>query len=173
MPVDPIYDERELVALLRGRAPEAVAEFFDRFWESSVRASLLIVHTHAAAEDVAQDSLLRALDRMESFDSAKPLAPWVHAIVVNRSIDWIRSESRTVAVPHAEESYEEPPSFDQALMDAMKALTPDQRSAIVMRHLFGYQANEIADLLGVPHGTVRARLSRGLNQLRETLEEHE
>jgi len=165
-------DEGDGVLRLQRREADAIRVFFERFWEPSVRAALLIVHSHAGAEDVAQDSLLRALDRIDRFDSTRPLAPWVHAIVVNCSIDWIRRESRTVSAnQRVESSYEDSASFDQGLIEAMKSLAPDQRSAIVMRHLFGYRANEIADLLGVPHGTVRARLSRGLAQLRETLEE--
>ena len=53
---------------------------------------------------------------------------------------------------------------------ALAALPPDQRAAVVLRHLLGYTPGEIARLLDLPRGTVNSRLRRGLDAMRDRLE---
>jgi RNA polymerase sigma-70 factor (ECF subfamily) len=54
-------------------------------------------------------------------------------------------------------------------MVALAGLTPEHRAVIVLRHLLGYSPGEIAEMLGLPRGTVNSRLRRGLDTLRETV----
>ena len=72
----------------------ALAELFDRHWPALHRAAWLVTHDAQAAEDIAQEAFLSALQRLDSFDRARPLAPWLHRIVVNRAIDFVRARSR-------------------------------------------------------------------------------
>jgi RNA polymerase sigma-70 factor (ECF subfamily) len=55
-------------------------------------------------------------------------------------------------------------------MRALAQLDPDQRALIVMRHLLGYRSSELARMLDLPAGTVRTRLARALQRLRQLLE---
>ena len=72
-----------------------------RRWRSSTRctgggayrAAYLVVHDAAAAEDIAQDAFLAAVDALDRFDRRRPFAPWLHRIVVNRALDWARREA--------------------------------------------------------------------------------
>jgi RNA polymerase sigma-70 factor (ECF subfamily) len=91
--------------------------------------------------------------------------------VVNRAIDWtrarqLRAESELLDVVAAPDT---PPSLDSSLLGALAALPPDHRAVIVLRHLLDYTPGEIAELLGLPRGTVNSRLRRGLDSLRETV----
>src|SRR5215216_3500451 len=77
-------------ALLRAidRGDEAaLAELFNRHWPAVHRAAWLVSHDAQAAEDIAQEAFLAALQRLDSFDRQRPFAPWLHRIVVNRAID--------------------------------------------------------------------------------------
>src|SRR5579862_7871478 len=83
-------------ALIRGALAGSEAdleELFRRFWPRAYRAAYLIVHDHAAAEDIAQEAFVRAVHNLDRFDRGRPFSPWLGAIVVNRAIDWARAQA--------------------------------------------------------------------------------
>ena len=149
-----------------------------RHWDSAHRAAFLIVHDAAAAEDIAQEAMLAAVRSIDGFDRRRPFRPWLHRIVVNRSLDLLRAWARRpevsveVAGPAAGAAAEsaQPDSLSDELMRALGALEPDERALIVMRHLLGYRSPELGRMLDLPAGTVRTRLARALKRLRELLE---
>ena len=152
----------------RGSASDLEA-LFRLHWPRAYRAAYLVVHDAAAAEDIAQEAFLAAIRNLDRFDRRRPFGPWLHRIVVNRAIDWtrarqLRAESELVDAPAPES---EP--LDGSLLAALAALPPDHRAVIVLRHLLEYTPGEIAELLGVPRGTVNSRLRRGLDSLQETM----
>src|SRR3954468_2930203 len=79
-----------LVRSAQGGSSEAVEELFRRHWPSVHRSAWLVVHDAAAAEDIAQEAFVSALRALDRFDRRRPLAPWLHRIVVNRAIAWSR-----------------------------------------------------------------------------------
>jgi RNA polymerase sigma-70 factor (ECF subfamily) len=159
----------------RGSEP-AMEALFRSNWGPSYRAAFLIVHDHAAAEDIAQEALLAAIRALDRFDRRRPLRPWLHRIVVNRAIDWTRL--RTLRAEVADEGIplagaEDAPSapFSDPVVAALAGLAPEQRAVVVLRHLLEYTPGEIARLLDLPRGTVNSRLRRALDALRATLGE--
>ena len=137
-------------------------------WAPAHRAAFLIVHDAAAAEDIAQEAFLSAIRALDRFDRRRPFGPWLHRIVVNRAIDWSRARTlrREVAEPVETEAPEErPDGWSEEVVAALAVLDPDQRAAVVLRHLLEYTPGEIADLLDVPRGTVNSRLRRALDRL--------
>ena len=156
-------------AAQRGSASDLEA-LFRLHWPRAHRAAFLVVHDAAAAEDIAQEAFLAAIRNLDRFDRGRPFGPWLHRIVVNRAIDWtrarqLRAETELVdaAAPDAASS------LDASLLGALAALPPDHRAVIVLRHLLEYTPGEIAELLGLPRGTVNSRLRRGLDALKETV----
>jgi RNA polymerase sigma-70 factor, ECF subfamily len=117
---------------------------------------------------------VRALD---TFDRRRPFGPWLHRIVVNRSIDWARARSlrREVgdeALAAAEARIDAPrQEISEEVTAALAALPPEQRAVIVMRYLLEYSPGEIARMLGLPRGTVNSRLRRGLDALQSPVAE--
>jgi RNA polymerase sigma-70 factor, ECF subfamily len=163
--------DRALVrAAQRGEA-EALEQLFRLHWPMAHRAAYLVVHDAAAAEDIAQEAFLAAVRALDRFDRRRPFGPWLHRIVVNRAIDHARAR----ALRHEVELVDRPaageePRGDDGVVAALAALPPDQRAAVVLRHLLGYTPGEIARLLDLPRGTVNSRLRRGLDAMRERLE---
>ncbi len=152
----------------RGSASDFEA-LFRLHWPRAFRAAFLVVHDAAAAEDIAQEAFLAAIRNLDRFDRRRPFGPWLHRIVVNRAIDWsrarqLRAETELVDAPAAD-----PERLDDSLLAALAALPPDHRAVIVLRHLLEYTPGEIAELLGLPRGTVNSRLRRGLDSLKETV----
>ena len=82
-----------LVRAAQGGSSEAVEELFRRHWPAVHRSAWLVVHDAAAAEDIAQEAFVSALRALDRFDRRRPLAPWLHRIVVNRAIDFARARA--------------------------------------------------------------------------------
>jgi RNA polymerase sigma-70 factor (ECF subfamily) len=166
-------EERRLVREAQQGSGAAMARLYSAHWRSAYRAAYLVVHDAAAAEDIAQDAFLAAVDALDRFDRRRPFAPWLHRIVVNRALDWARREALRRRVSRPESVFEPLPAPDEIggeLMAALKELPAEQRAVVVLRHLLEYTPGEIAGMLELPRGTVNSRLRRGLDRLREAAE---
>jgi RNA polymerase sigma-70 factor (ECF subfamily) len=168
-------------ALIRGALAGSEADLealFQAHWPRAYRAAFLIVHDHAAAEDIAQEAFVQAIRRLDRFDRRRPFAPWLGAIVANRAIDWLRARTAR------HESGQEPPdtaaaleppagTYSDEVLAALAGLSPEQRAVVVMRYVLEYTPGEIARALELPRGTVNSRLRRGLDALESRLEKAE
>jgi RNA polymerase sigma-70 factor, ECF subfamily len=165
--------ERRLVRAAQEGSADALAELYSAHWRRAHRAAYLVVHEAAAAEDVAQDAFLAAVGALDRFDRRRPFAPWLHRIVVNRALDWARSEAlrrRVDPLASEPEAGLAAPELGDELMAALRELPPEQRAVVVLRHLLEYTPGEIAAMLELPRGTVNSRLRRALDQLRGSIE---
>lgn len=165
--------ERKLIREAQRGSGEALAALYSRHWERAQRAAYLVVHDAAAAEDIAQEAFLAAVDGLDRFDRRRPFAPWLHRIVVNRAIDWGRREALRASAgdpdTHTAPSHPDEPAAGE-LMPALAQLPPEQRAVVVLRYLLEYTPGEIGRMLELPRGTVNSRLRRGLDRLRDLIE---
>jgi len=156
---------------IRGAQRGSVADLerlFREHWPRAYRAARLVTGDAAAAEDIAQEAFLAAVRNLDRFDRRRPFGPWLHRIVVNRAIDWTRARRLRAEVERGE-AYAAPPApeTDGAALRGIAELSPEHRAVIVLRYVLEYTPGEIADLLGLPRGTVNSRLRRGLDRLKE------
>jgi RNA polymerase sigma-70 factor (ECF subfamily) len=134
------------------------------------------------ARDAAQDAFLRAWSSLKRYDPERPFKVWLLAIARNRCLDALRRrghdfslaedevEVPVVAVePHAVEALERR-DLEAAVAAAMETLPPRQRAALALFHKDGLSTAEIAEVMGVPLGTVLTWMHRGRNELRKKLE---
>ena len=169
-------DERAWIAGAQAGSLPDLEALFREHWPRAYRAAYLVVHDGAAAEDIAQEAMLSAIRTLDRFDRRRPFGPWLHRIVVNRAIDWVRARAlRAEAGEPALElatadRAEDGEPYSQPVLAALGELSPDHRAVIVLRHLLEYSPREIARMLDLPRGTVNSRLRRGLDQLADRLE---
>lgn len=166
--------ESALLRAARSGSREAAETLARRYWDDAYRAAYLILHDGKSAEDVTQEALVAALARIGRFDTRRRFGPWLHRIVVNRSLDRLREthrrrevsldDTRSVPAP-------EPSALAPELLAALLALDPEDRAIVVLRHLFDYRAREIGQMVGLSPSSVRTRLQRALARLRATLRE--
>ncbi|MFP5388956.1 MAG: RNA polymerase sigma factor [Thermoleophilia bacterium] len=164
--------ERKLIREAQRGSKEALAGLYAMHWPRAQRAAYLVVHDAAAAEDIAQEAFLAAVDGLDRFDRRRPFAPWLHRIVVNRAIDWGRREALRASAGNPDERGA-PERIDESaneLMPALVRLPPEQRAVVVLRYLLEYTPGEIGRMLELPRGTVNSRLRRGLDRLRNLIE---
>ncbi len=164
--------EAVLVREAQRGSTAALEELFRRHWRRSHRAAYLVVGDAAAAEDIAQESFLAAIRALDRFDRTRPFGPWLHRITVNRAIDHARARALrregALVAPEAQERRGD--ELSEELLPALAELSPEHRAVVVLRYVLEYTPGEIAEMLGLPRGTVNSRLRRGLDRLRVAAE---
>ena len=126
------------------------------------------------AEDVVMEAFARAAARPREFAELDNPEAWLRTVAVNLARSrWRRLLRRSHLLPRLVESeaYADLPEDHISLMAALRALPTAQREAIALHHLAGLPVAEVALTLGVPEGTVKARLSRGRAALAALLDE--
>lgn len=178
------WDERELIARLRSRDPEALGEVFRRLGGAMTTLAASMLRDREEANDVVEDALLRIHRAAPDFRGERGLRTWTLRITANLCRDRLRRRKFIEPVRDDEvdpferaglavdpiEDWDD--ALDQgvwarALERGMAALPAEQREILVMRHRLGLSHAEIMETLGVPEGTVKSRLARALAALRE------
>jgi len=179
--------ELDLLARITKRERAAFEELYTRYSNILYATAMKFLKEDADAQDVVQDVFIQIWDKAKLYDPAKgkPLT-WALTMTRNRSIDRIRAiqrrtrlrddfEKETVADESAgireALSGVDASERTQILRDAVARLSPEQRKVIDLAFFGGLTQSEIADRLGEPLGTVKARARRGLMKLKEHLGE--
>lgn len=168
--------ERALVAALRRGDPSAPAVFVERYQGVVYGLCLRMMGHRQDAEDVTQETFLRAFRGMGGFDVDRPLRPWLLGIAANRCRTALTSRSRRPAVvdaivdqPDMRRNSDDPNDLAAELELALRRLRPDYQLVFSMFHDQGLPYDEIAQALKRPIGTVRIWLHRARQELAEHL----
>ncbi|MBP6829695.1 MAG: sigma-70 family RNA polymerase sigma factor [Deltaproteobacteria bacterium] len=155
---------------------DAFRRIVDATSEGLVRLGARIVGSLSEAEDVVQDSYVKAYQALTSgrFERRSSVTTWLRHIVTNTAIDSLRSRSRR-PVPSdtiAESGWDGEAGAEAhmalaELNELLGALPPDQRAAVVLQSVEGHAVSEIAVILGCSEGAVEQRLVRARATLRE------
>jgi RNA polymerase sigma-70 factor (ECF subfamily) len=171
------------IGALARRARAGDTEAFEQLVRLHLHAAytvaLGVTNDPADAEDVTQDALISALERIEDCRDPARFSGWLLTIVRNRALNFRRSQAVRTAVPYPElEATPSPsdPEHDTArsflreqLSGALATLTELQRQVVLLHDLEGYKHREIGDLLGISEGASRFHLSTARAALRAQL----
>ena len=179
-PVPPeALDDHELLRLHVRGDPNAfghlVRRHRDRMWAVAIRT----IGDPEEAADALQEAFISAFRRADSFRGDAKVTTWLHRIVVNACLDRIRRRQVRAADPLPEDEdraaeladnnqRDDPVEVRERRVDvlnALKQLNPDQRSALVLVDMEGYSIEEAAAILDCPPGTVKSRCARGRAKL--------
>jgi RNA polymerase sigma-70 factor (ECF subfamily) len=125
-------------------------------------------------EDVVQDALFQAYRRLDTFDDRRPLGPWLFRIAHNQCIDFLRrrdvrrraeAEAEVSDVVQAAEAVG--PGVGRAIEHLVLALPPKERACVLLKDVFDYSLEEIAELVDSTVGGVKAALHRARSKLAE------
>jgi RNA polymerase sigma-70 factor (ECF subfamily) len=188
----PRLTDQEVVLLARSGREAAYRELVRRYERPVFALLYRMVRDRELAEDLAQETFVKALNAIESYRPEFKFSSWIFKIANNAAIDHLRRrELDTLSLdgsPHAETpeamqatalqigARQESPldavearELGGAIEAAIGGLRPEYRSCILLRHVEGRAYEEIAEILDLPLGTVKTYIHRARNELRLAL----
>lgn len=181
--------DSELIARTLGGDGNAFGILVDRFQRKIYRVAYAIVRDDVEADTITQDTFIQAYTHLARFQGRSELETWLTRITINRSRDWLRRRKFVSLFSHDDESDEreyviepvdERPDAERQLMAhqlraairrAERSLSSQQKIIFRLRHYENHSLEEIAELLGLRSGTVRAHLFRAIHKVRRELAE--
>jgi RNA polymerase sigma-70 factor (ECF subfamily) len=180
----------DLTFVTRARAgdTDAFRVLVERHSRPLFRLAYRMTGNQQDAEDVVQDSFLRAYKQLDRFDERASFGTWLYRIAVNCSLDLVRSRKRRNELMTPEDSeMDDPilslPSHDPApdriamsgevrdrVAEAMTELSASERTAFVLRHFEGMCIEEVSQVLGCQPGAAKHSVFRAVQKLRRALE---
>ena len=170
-------DERQLVArVLQGDAL-AERELYDAHVDRVFRLIFRLSGDHEMAQECAQETFIRAFDRLATFRGDSALGTWLHSIAVSVTLNAIRrvrrQDSRETDLEETASSTDgfrpAEPDLKERLNIAVNALPDGYRTVFIMHDVEGYTHEEIASMMGIRAGASRARLVRARARLKDAL----
>src|ERR671922_2111242 len=169
---------RELLDACRRGEREAFEELVDRTHRQVYTLAYRLVGDRHEAEDVTQEAYLRVHRSLRGFRGDARFETWLYRIVANAAMSHLRrrgrfgdllAEGQDLVSPYqptrpAEDSVEE-----DEIKRALHALPLGQRTAVVLKDIYGFSCQEIADRIGVSEGAVKVRLHRARRRLKELI----
>ncbi len=184
--------DQEIVALARDGREAAYRELIRRYERPVFSLVLRMVRNRQLAEDLAQETFIKALNAIASYRPEFKFSSWIFKIANNAAIDHLRRKDlETLSLdgsPNATTADEieatvlqvgdrgatplaalEARELGTAIEQAIGQLRPEYRSCILLRHVEGLAYEEIAQLLDLPLGTVKTYIHRARHELRDSL----
>ncbi len=133
-------------------------------------------HNPDLAADIAQETMAKALKRVNQLRDAAKLDSWLYGILINCWRDYFRGQRDTVDIDNIELTHNETPEHVQQTQDMVQSvrksiarLPETQRLVVTLVNLEGFSYAEVSEILNIPVGTVMSRLSRARSSLAEYL----
>jgi RNA polymerase sigma-70 factor (ECF subfamily) len=173
-------DEQELIRRVQKGDEHAFAQIMALYKDKIVNYLYQFTGDYQKAVELGQETFIRVFFKAKKYKPIAPLSSWIYAIASNLARTECR-RSRKMATVSLEDLpnhyssgtyYEDPadPGLVRNLREALEALHPRYRVPVVLKDMEGFSQEEIAKIIKRPVGTVKARISRGREQLRRTLE---
>ncbi len=176
------------VAKARAGDPDAFGVLVERHGRALFRLAFRMTGNEQDAEDVVQESFLRAYRQLSRFDERATFGTWLYRIAANYSLDLVRSRKRrsqqmVAADSEGDDPVQALPSTDPTperfalsaevgnrVAEAMKELSGTERTAFVLRHFEGMCIEDVSRVLGCQPGAAKHSVFRAVQKLRRALE---
>ena len=179
-------DDNRLIRECREGNTAAFGELVSRHQDRLFNSVLRLVNNAEDARDVVQEAFLHAYQSLHSFKGDALFFTWLYRIAVNTAISMKRKQRPTLRIqPGGEEQHAVDPldpsesnrpghaiemaEEERQVHEALAKLSPEHRAVLVMKDMEGMKYEEIAEVQGVPVGTIRSRLHRARLEMRDIL----
>lgn len=174
-------EERGWIRDARNGDAEAFRRLVDRYRDVAYEVALRIVRTPEEAEEVAQDAFVRAWRALSGFREEALFSTWLYRIVTRRALDVAGSARRRperTATELSPDRLPDPLAPGVKITDALRLrrvlaeLAPVRRAVVTLFYLRDCPVDEVAEVLGMPAGTVKTHLHRARAELRRAWRRH-
>jgi RNA polymerase sigma factor (sigma-70 family) len=148
------------------------------------RTAYFLTRSDSLADDITQETFIKIIKGLHTYDSSKPIEPWIYKITINTTRNILRKQKwlRFVGViPEAVQETKEniiektilQSEDEKELMKEINKLSQKLKEVIILHFYLGLKLKEVADILNIPVGTCKSRLNAALNKLRNQIPESE
>jgi RNA polymerase sigma-70 factor (ECF subfamily) len=174
--------EKALIKRIRAQDQEACVLLVREHHAPIYRLLFHLCRDPHQAEDLVQETFASAWKSLETFNGTSPIGTWLHRIAYRKFLDARRrrpdpGSTADTAIDPIDKRATDPVAMalvdedSKQLYEALSRLNPDEREVVVLHYLQGMSCQQIAEIIGVPAGTVRWRKSNSLKNLRSLLQE--
>ncbi|MGO4540202.1 RNA polymerase sigma factor SigY [Paenibacillus sp. 2TAB19] len=171
-----MVDEHGLIRKAARGDSHALSELLQQHYSFLYQYVLKLTMNKSYAEDVTQETMLRAIEKISGFQGKAKFSTWLITIASRIYVDRLRSKERERRWVQEEQTLRAIRYETQTMLgdwpealDAIGRMAGDIRIAVLLKYYYGYAQEEIASMLDLPVGTVKSRLHNGLKQLRKEL----
>ncbi len=169
--------DRDLILQARRGEREAFGELVTRYQTSAFNVCYRILHERGEAEDLAQETFIRAYDRIHTFDIEREFGPWIRRVAANLCLNHLEGQKVTAELDDERdadpaqlpESVQEVKERSEAIRQALSSLPAHYRIVVELRHYQELSYEEIAEELKIPLSDVKSHLFRARKILAEKL----
>lgn len=175
--------EWELIEMARNGTEDAFRQLVEANMKRVYAVALKFTYKHEDADDVAQETFIKAYQALKKFNGNSSFGTWVYRIAINCCLNRKRSIARKMEEQHTEELTEfhcdqKSPTMEQRVFGgqirgrveaALTKLSKQQRAIFIMKHLQHHKISEIAEHLQCAEGTVKQQLFRAVRRMRDEL----
>ena len=169
--------DRDLIQQARRGESEAFGELVTRYQTGVFNVCYRILHERGEAEDLAQESFIRAYDRINTFDIEREFGPWIRRVAANLCLNHLESQKITVELDDERdadsaqlpETVQEVKERSEQIRQALASLPANYRLVVELRHYQEMSYDEIAVQLNIPLSDVKSHLFRARKILAEKL----
>ncbi len=170
---------QELIDLCREGSDQAQFQLYRLYYKPMYNVSLRIVNNENEAEDIMQESFLKAFKKIDTYRGEVSFGAWLKQIVVHRSLDHLKKRrvqfeemsDRLLKLPEEDEPVGEVNT--EVVKSAIRLLPDGYRTVLSLYLIEGYDHEEISQILGISNSASRTQYSRAKNRLRELLKGRE
>jgi len=173
------WDERQTIKQAKEGNMQAFELLVKKFQQPIYYLCLRMAGRPQAADDLAQETFIKAYFALASFVDGMNFYSWIRRIAVNSSLNYLKAGKREEPLGGRDNVIKDLPQdelqkneIEKKFQDALKALPPDQRAIFVLRVLENQSYREIAQTLDISEGTVMSRLNRARKKMKEALADY-
>ena len=169
--------DRDLILQARRGEADAYGELVTRYQTSVFNVCYRILHEHGEAEDLAQETFIRAYERIHTFDIEREFSPWIRRVAANLCLNHIESQKSTAELDddrdadpaQLPEAVYEVKERSEKIRNALASLPAHYRVVVELRHFQELSYDEIAEEMNIPLSDVKSHLFRARKILAEKL----
>ena len=173
---------KELIEACKSNDAKAQMRLYDMYCKAMCIIAGRYVKDSFVAEDIMQDSFIKAFQNIHSFKGEVSFGAWIKRIVINNSLDWLKKQKLELVSMNEEVYQKESGDEDwnvahslkaETIVHAIKSLKEKYSLVLSLYLLEGYDHQEISQVLGITEVTSRTNLMRGKKQLQKLLKEQQ
>lgn len=170
--------DAQLMVRIHRRDERAFEELYRSYCTRLTRFLMNLIHRRHLVDEVINDTLLVVWDRPDSFHGNSKLSTWIFGIAYRKALKARRRQDEPIEDRQAERSISPEAGPDQkvgqlrvqeALLDALRALSPDHRTVVDLTYFHGIGYREIAEIMDCPVDTVKTRMFHARRKLKHLL----